>query len=135
MRGASARQCSARDLDRTVPVISYAGSGDVVEPIDAWLEAHESITSGDVVGLTGTSRPTAQRALGDLTGQSLTNEGAGQSTGFTPSAAEGGPPCGGSTPLLMVVSVLPPMPSIFRRSQMLSASQFQTCSGLGAPFM
>lgn len=73
---------AARDLERAVPVMSYAGSGGVVEAIDAWLEAHESITSGDVVELTGASRPTAQRALADLTGHTLTKEGAGRSTRF-----------------------------------------------------
>lgn len=72
----------AQDLTRAVPVMSYAGSSGVVETINAWLDEHESITSGDVMEITGASRPTAQRALTDLSERALRKEGAGRSTRF-----------------------------------------------------
>lgn len=79
---AFAEAVGSRDLDRAIPVMSYAGAGGVGEVIEAWLEAHDSVTSGDVVELTGASRPTVQRALADLAGRTLLREGAGRSTRF-----------------------------------------------------
>ena len=55
---------------------------EMPEVIEAWLEAHDSVTSGDVVELTGASRPTVQRALADLAGRTMGREGAGRSTRF-----------------------------------------------------
>ena len=76
----------AQDVDRAVPLMAYAGSAGVYEAIDVWLTEHDSVTSGDVMELTGASRPTAQRALTELTGDSLRKEGAGRSTRYVRSS-------------------------------------------------
>ncbi len=74
----------ARDTTRVIPVMSYLGPEGIPETVSTWLTAHDAITTGDVMELTGASRGTAQRALGDLEGHVLRREGAGRSTRFVP---------------------------------------------------
>lgn len=52
----------------------------------AWADAHDAVTTGDLVELTGVSRGTAQRVLTDLEGTQLRRLGAGRSTRFMRSA-------------------------------------------------
>lgn len=59
-----------RDIARTV--------------VDAWLLSHEAITSGDLVEMTGMSRPTANQVLNEFDGSSLKRSGSGRSVRYLP---------------------------------------------------
>jgi ATP-dependent DNA helicase RecG len=50
--------------------------------VEAWLEDHESITTGDLVQLTSMSRPTAAQVLGELEGTVVRSAGAGRTARF-----------------------------------------------------
>lgn len=47
-----------------------------------WVERHGSVTTGDLMELSGVSRGTAQRVLGDMAGTDFVQTGAGRSSRF-----------------------------------------------------
>lgn len=83
---------AARDLTAVEPMMSYASVApeSLQQTANAWLATHESITTGDVVELTGVSRGTAQKALADLVELGLDQVGAGRTTRFRRSGGGAG---------------------------------------------
>lgn len=71
--------------DAVRPLVPYRGTDDYTmrHTINAWLDAHEAITTGDVMALTGVSRGTAKKVLDNLAEEGLLEpRGSGRASRF-----------------------------------------------------
>lgn len=84
--GETARQRVSQATDRPQmrPLLPYQSTGrsQLRGVAMLWLQEHAEITTGDLIRLTGVSRPTASSALQELDGGVLQRTGAGRATAY-----------------------------------------------------